>query len=553
MTTEIITTKLTGPYFADDGDNIYIMKSGSVTTATTNDNGVQARSTTDNNVNVLVEGTIVADAVGVYFNSIDTGNGVGGNTIRVGAHGTIVANTGIKVSTGGSNTISVDGEIQGNFFGIYSETTSSSTTINVGAGGVISARSAGIDSRGDFAKIFNSGSVFSGGYGISVRGNNSDLANSGVVTGASEAVHAADASAVSIANSGTLQGATGMGLYTVSGASLVHNSGQVLGTSLGIYMYQSDASIFNSGTITGRVDGIRVDSVAPKTVQINNAGMISGDTTSITSLRASAFDVRNSGTLGGDIVGGDNADSVVNSGAVLGNVALGDGIDTYRGAGTGYTTGFVDGGAGDDVLKGGSMRDDLRGGAGKDDLRGRAGDDILSGGDKNDTVKGGAGDDDLAGGANKDSLFGGAGNDTLSGDDGDDYLKGGDGDDELNGGNQADDLRGGRGDDLLSGGSGDDRLFGGSGNDTLTGDSGKDSFVFASGGKHDTITDFQDNIDTIELEQVMWGGGLTATEVVTTFATVVGANTVFDFGGGDVLVVAGVASAAILNDDVLLV
>ena len=48
----------------------------------------------------------------------------------------------------------------------------------------------------------------------------------------------------------------------------------------------------------------------------------------------------------------------------------------------------------------------------------------------------------------------------------------------------------------------------------------------------------------------LWGGGLTAQQVVDMFANSVGGNTVFNFGGGDVLTVVGIANPDNLVDDI---
>jgi Ca2+-binding RTX toxin-like protein len=79
----------------------------------------------------------------------------------------------------------------------------------------------------------------------------------------------------------------------------------------------------------------------------------------------------------------------------------------------------------------------------------------------------------VTGTANSDTLFGGFGGDTLNG---------------------------GGGTDTLIGGAGADRLIGGAGNDTLTGGSGADTFVYdARGFGLDTITDFVQGTDKIDV------------------------------------------------------
>ena len=118
----------------------------------------------------------------------------------------------------------------------------------------------------------------------------------------------------------------------------------------------------------------------------------------------------------------------------------------------------------DDKLKGDRTPNELQGGKGADVLRGQGGRDIL---------RGGAGKDTLVGGTGKDDLRGDGGQDTL---------------------------RGGSGNDSLLGGGGNDRLQGDGGKDTLTGGSGKDTYVIRPKDGLDTITDFQDGRDRIQLK-----------------------------------------------------
>ncbi len=218
------------------------------------------------------------------------------------------------------------------------------------------------------------------------------------------------------------------------------------------------------------------------------------------------------------------------------------------------------GGAGGDYLEGNDGDDSLWGGAGVDSLHGNDGDDVLWGGAGDDRLYGGAGADRLSGGAGvdwvsylrsdqgvtvdlgegtgkrgyaegdvitdienvigseygdalegddnanwlsgwggDDKLWGGVGNDQLYGGDGNDKLWGGVGNDSLTGGGGDDSLWGGAGNDSLTGGGGDDSLWGGAGNDVLRGYGGDDVFGFDFGHGDDTITDFTDGDDLIDL------------------------------------------------------
>ena len=123
-------------------------------------------------------------------------------------------------------------------------------------------------------------------------------------------------------------------------------------------------------------------------------------------------------------------------------------------------------------------------------------------------VETGEGDDQVSGstlvdnillGAGNDEAWAGNGNDWLMGDAGNDYLHGGYGADGLYGGSGADMLLGGAGNDLLHGGPDNDTLTGNTGNDQLIGGFGYDVFVLSPGGGVDSIADFRDGVDRIDL------------------------------------------------------
>lgn len=181
---------------------------------------------------------------------------------------------------------------------------------------------------------------------------------------------------------------------------------------------------------------------------------------------------------------------------------------------------------GDDTVTGTAYGDNLNAGAGSDTIYGGGGGDVLDGGAGNDVLKGEAGDDRLYGGFGTDRLEGGSGNDKLYGRGGNDRMIGGDGVDlvsyeysssgvRVNLASPADNTGDARGDTYssiqnLQGSNGDDELIGNSGknmidgyfgNDTLTGGKKADLFVFGRNYGRDTITDFTDNVDRIDLRR----------------------------------------------------
>jgi Tol biopolymer transport system component len=91
------------------------------------------------------------------------------------------------------------------------------------------------------------------------------------------------------------------------------------------------------------------------------------------------------------------------------------------------------------------------------------------------------------------------GNDNLTGTSGNDIINGSEGDDVLTGLRANDFLNGGDGNDILYGGKGSDTLNGGLGNDSLVGGAGNDVFVLGAGLGVETISDFTNSQDTIQL------------------------------------------------------
>jgi Ca2+-binding RTX toxin-like protein len=91
------------------------------------------------------------------------------------------------------------------------------------------------------------------------------------------------------------------------------------------------------------------------------------------------------------------------------------------------------------------------------------------------------------------------GNDNVTGTSDNDIINGLEGDDVLTGLRASDVLNGNDGNDILYGGKGSDTLNGGLRNDTLEGGAGNDVFVLGAGLEVDTISDFGNGQDTIQL------------------------------------------------------
>ncbi len=272
---------------------------------------------------------------------------------------------------------------------------------------------------------------------------------------------------------------------------------------------------------------------------------------------------------------GQTGNLIIDRGTRIENYTAGAGDDTLGGtaagnrifgnAGADIISGLdgadrLSGDAGNDILIGHTGADQLFGGTGADELTGAVGDDrlwggadadVLSGLGGNDKAYGGAGDDRLMGHGGNDLLQGGGGNDLLQGGNRDDVLRGDAGADTLHGNAGADTLMGGVGNDLLIGQGGRDLLRGEAGNDVLTGGNGADVFVFTAG--RDRITDFRDNLDTLALDDALWGNRDLSTAQILDHAQMAGGKLVFDFGGGHTLIIAGLDQVAQLSNDLTVI
>ena len=277
---------------------------------------------------------------------------------------------------------------------------------------------------------------------------------------------------------------------------------------------------------------------------IGGAGedFLSGGSGNDTLIGGSQNDVL-AGNSGNDVLFGGNGADTLNGGG---------GVDVLRGENGGDT---LLGNAGRDILFGGTGSDDLFGNRDSDQLYGEEGNDELFGGGGGDTLVGGQNNDILRGNSGRDRLFGDEGRDELFGGDADDVLLGGSGDDTLLGGRGRDQLLGGTGNDSLNGGGFSDILNGQEGNDTYTGGSGEDQFFFQANHGADRILDFQDNQDTLLIDDILWAGAgtLTVSQVLSTFGSVSGGNTVLDFGGGNSITIEGVTSLSLLANDITLI
>lgn len=227
--------------------------------------------------------------------------------------------------------------------------------------------------------------------------------------------------------------------------------------------------------------------------------------------------------------------------------------------------------AGNDTIFGGNDDNVIKTYGGNDSVFDRAGNDLVDLGDGHDLITVGGGQDNIAGGNGIDEIsyfYSSAGvsvdlaTNALSGGwAADDLISGFErvsgsntGGDVLAGSASDNILRGNGGNDLLAGRAGNDYLDGGAGTDTLTGGTGADVFIFRRGYGADRANDFvlAEN-DMLFLDDNLWSGPLTASEIVTTYAQDIGSSVILDFGGGNVLTLAGLASTAGLDAQITII
>lgn len=259
------------------------------------------------------------------------------------------------------------------------------------------------------------------------------------------------------------------------------------------------------------------------------------------------------GGEGGDtLIGGAGADQMYGDGGIdtvsYASSRQGVVIDLWAGIASGgdaegdrfYDVENATGGRGDDWLTGNGGANRLSGGAGNDRIDGEAGNDWINGGAGADILSGGDGIDTLSYAGSASALTGVAvylaGNMVWGGDGNGDTISGFE---NVEGSNFGDSLHGDAGANRLNGRGGYDTLDGGAGNDVLIGGALTDNFVYGIGYGHDVIKDF--SVADHETLELGLGEDFDMLFEVMAVGRNVGANTVFDFGGGNTLTLLNVA------------
>ncbi|MCB1517007.1 MAG: hypothetical protein KDJ19_05245 [Hyphomicrobiaceae bacterium] len=315
------------------------------------------------------------------------------------------------------------------------------------------------------------------------------------------------ANRVYVGGSGSISATTGIALRVEGSSNFVTNLGEIGGTTA-VYIPNADlAQIRNDGSLIGWANN-GVQTVSGSEVELVNTGLIQAHQTAVY-FTSSDGRVVNSGTISGGTNGIKFSSTI---GSKVYNTETGV-ISSYP------TSDAVAFGTGDDLLiNHGQLIGNVVFNGGDDTFKGRSGsvDGNVSGGDGNDTLIGSSADDD-----------------------------------NLRGNNDHDTLKGRAGDDVLDGGSGRDHLFGGKDDDTLTGGTQRDYFHFGRNQDHDTITDFENGVDKLELSAF---GFSSKAQALSQFFEIGGAandKVGFDYKG-TFIVIKGVDLADIDNADLLI-
>ncbi|MCB2082306.1 MAG: M10 family metallopeptidase C-terminal domain-containing protein [Rickettsiales bacterium] len=207
----------------------------------------------------------------------------------------------------------------------------------------------------------------------------------------------------------------------------------------------------------------------------------------VISLREGQFSIH--GALRNGSFSSPNADGYLETADSYSMTAIAYDV-TIENAIGGSASDHLQGNSANNQLIANSGNDTVFGDTGADTLIGGEGADYLQGNQGMDSIDGGTGDDEIRGGKDSDTITAGAGNDWINGNIGNDTVDAGDGNDVVRGGKDA---------DTLYGAAGDDTIYGDLGNDFMLGGDGSDAFVFGQNSGVDTVGDFVQGEDVIQL------------------------------------------------------
>ncbi len=378
-------------------------------------------------------------------------------------HGDTIFSSGggiLTTALAADANISVHGNVFADLVGI--QNLASDVEIRISETGYIESSGVGVFFSGnaDGSSLVNYGTIVSyDDNGVEIQfdaDGRIGFQNFGTVQGELNGAYLSNAHSINT-NHGTITGKTAVVLDDPSISFLNHGVVEGIfqsvaagGTdvSVGIFIseFASAANIANYGTISSPTSAIYYANGA--SLSIANHGDIWGNVVGESGI--SVLNFLNTGSLDGDLtVGGDFTDTVDNSGTITGSITFSDGANHLSNSGTIH--GDVIGGSGNDtVLNTGVIQGDVALGFGANTYE-AFGIGLVMG-----TIVGsGLGDAIVA------SKFS----------------------------------------DRIDGAGGNDVMNGGAGLDVLTGGTGADTFVYALSEDADTITDFGDGADQIDLTE----------------------------------------------------
>lgn len=353
--------------------------------------------------------------------------------LRITATGAIRNEASVAVLGGAGTSLLSAGVIE-NQRGTAVEMTGGRSSVTVDWGSLVAGFGhTGVAMSGDGNSVLNAGAIVGYTAGVSLSGNGGVLENQGTIittgeTGGYSAVLVVG-DRNEIANSGVIDGGTfgvildgeenrltndlqiggEYGVFLGGGTAEVENSGVIFASRSAVYLQDGAAVIVNAagGSLLGTGTGPTVAAGEGATAfRIENYGDVTsdrGDAVNFLEATSRGFSGRfeNYGSLTAAdhaFRGSDGRDVFWNHGEVTGRIALNGGDDVYANRDDALVSGWVLGGAGDDLMVGSDRQDQLHGGDDSDELRGGGGDDYLHGGAGNDELEGGTGNNWLTGG-----------------------------------------------------------------------------------------------------------------------------------------------------------
>jgi Ca2+-binding RTX toxin-like protein len=299
ITTNTIVTGADG-IDLDSGDTLFVMSG--IQLAGLGSGTYYGVGSGSGDITATIDGSVTGQYAGIQL-------GAGGDTVLIGAEGSVtgLTNNGISIGAGG-NIITNNGEIDAIGDGIaISGSTNTEDNQIVNHGDIVGTFGAVTVSGGQNI-VTNTGSLSAGQVALVLTEGGADgdnyVANSGEISGSFYGIDVGGTAGFTdtIVNSGTITGTTQKGIEedSSSGGSLnITNSGTIEGSTAIVFRATSNDLLANSGTIEGSTIGVKEAAQGWMSISNNAGGTISGTTYAIEFNASSAnIDVlQNNGTI----------------------------------------------------------------------------------------------------------------------------------------------------------------------------------------------------------------------------------------------------------------